>query len=137
MHGIFPELPKTYYQLTCDLPMYASQAEAKVQTELLTLSEAQQIAIKRSGQTQPSNILHVQMDGQFVLGWIFLMLCCGFDHVQPCRGLYLYARTLGPFYRIVIRDKDESGKVMAVSSGFTVPAMGLMHCDSLEIFTRG
>lgn len=26
---------------------------------------------------------------------------------------------------------------MAVSSGFTVPAMGLMHCDSLEIFTRG
>ena len=53
------------------------------------------------------------------------------------RGLYLYARTLGPFYRIVIRDKDENGRVMAVSSGFTVPAMGLMHCDSLEIFTRG
>ena len=55
----------------------------------------------------------------------------------PYRGLYLYARTLGPFYRIVIRDKDENGRVMAVSSGFTVPAMGLMHCDSLEIFTRG
>jgi hypothetical protein len=53
------------------------------------------------------------------------------------RGLYLYARMLGPFYRIVIRDKDENGRVMAVSSGFTVPAMGLMHCDSLEIFTRG
>ncbi len=47
------------------------------------------------------------------------------------------ARTLGPFYRIVIRDRDEDGPIMAVSSGFTVPAMGLMHCDSLEIFTRG
>jgi hypothetical protein len=28
-------------------------------------------------------------------------------------------------------------QVLAVSSGFTVPAMGLMHCDSLQIFTRG
>lgn len=53
------------------------------------------------------------------------------------RGLFLNARTLGPFYRIVIRDRDEEGPILAVSSGFTVPAMGLMHCDSLEIFTRG
>ena len=77
----------------------------------------------------------------------FLALVCGVLGMSrvslyvislcSCRGLYLYARTLGPFYRIVIRDKDENGKVMAVSSGFTVPAMGLMHCDSLEIFTRG
>lgn len=59
------------------------------------------------------------------------------QQIAAKRGLYLYARTLGPFYRIVIRDKDENGRVMAVSSGFTVPAMGLMHCDSLEIFTRG
>ncbi|KAK9904887.1 hypothetical protein WJX75_004873 [Coccomyxa subellipsoidea] len=62
------------------------------------------------------------------------------DEVQSIaarRGLYLNARTLGPLYRIVIRDRDEEGPVLAVSSGFTVPAMGLMHCDSLQIFTRG
>jgi hypothetical protein len=47
------------------------------------------------------------------------------------------AHTLGPFYRIEVRDRDEKGPVLAVSSGFTVPAMGLMHCDSLQIFTRG
>ncbi len=54
-----------------------------------------------------------------------------------CRGLYLNARTLGPMYRIVIRDRNEDGPILAVSFGFTVPAMGLMHCDSLQIFTRG
>ena len=56
------------------------------------------------------------------------------------RGLSLTLKTLGPFYRIVIRDGApgaEPGAILAVSSGFTVPAMGLMHCDSLEIFTRG
>ncbi|BDA49623.1 hypothetical protein COCOBI_14-2430 [Coccomyxa sp. Obi] len=62
------------------------------------------------------------------------------DEVQSIaarRGLYLNARTLGPMYRIVIRDRNEDGPILAVSSGFTVPAMGLMHCDSLQIFTRG
>ena len=49
----------------------------------------------------------------------------------------MLARTLGPFYRITIRDRDAEGQILAVSSGFTVPAMGLMHCDSLQIFTRG
>ena len=39
--------PLYHSQLACDPPMYASQAEANVQTELLTLSEAQQIAVKR------------------------------------------------------------------------------------------
>ena len=59
--------------------------------------------------------------------------------MRACRGLALTLKTLGPFYRIVIRDAPggEPGAVLAVSSGFTVPAMGLMHCDSLEIFTRG
>ena len=47
------------------------------------------------------------------------------------------ASTLGPFYRITIRDRSAEGPILAVSSGFTVPAMGLMHCDSLQIFTRG
>ena len=58
---------------------------------------------------------------------------------RVCRGLALTLKTLGPFYRIVIRDAPggEPGAILAVSSGFTVPAMGLMHCDSLEIFTRG
>lgn len=62
------------------------------------------------------------------------------DEVQSIaarRGLYLNARMLGPLYRILIRDRNEEGPILAVSSGFTVPAMGLMHCDSLQIFTRG
>ncbi|KAK9838153.1 hypothetical protein WJX81_004628 [Elliptochloris bilobata] len=66
-----------------------------------------------------------------------------FEEVQEIaarRGLALTLKTLGPFYRVVIRDGAPGGVlgvVLAVSSGFTVPAMGLMHCDSLEIFTRG
>ena len=67
------------------------------------------------------------------------MPCTTSQEHRVCRGLALTLKTLGPFYRIVIRDAPggEPGAVLAVSSGFTVPAMGLMHCDSLEIFTRG
>ena len=46
---IFAELPHLYKDndRAYDIPIFASQAEAKVQSELLTLSEAQQIAAKR------------------------------------------------------------------------------------------
>ena len=31
----------------------------------------------------------------------------------------------------------ERGQVLGVTSGFVVPLVGLMHCDTLQIFTRG
>lgn len=73
-------------------------------------------------------------------------------------------KVLGPFYRIVCRDTAASsssgsgrapssaeraaeeaaagvggrGCVLAVTSGFLVPPpLGLMHCDTLQVFTKG
>ncbi|KAL4420811.1 hypothetical protein ABPG75_010467 [Micractinium tetrahymenae] len=88
-----------------------------------------------------------------------------FEEVQTIareRGLEISVKTLGPFYRIVCRDAVErqpdvrrassleraaaeagegvggSGRVLAVTSGFLVPPpLGLMHCDTLQVFTRG
>ena len=37
----------------------------------------------------------------------------------------------------MIRDGDEKGPILAVTSGFTVQPLGLMHCDTLQIFTKG
>lgn len=79
-----------------------------------------------------------------------------------CRGLEISVKTLGPFYRIVCRDAQAPaassrppssaeraaeeaaagvggrGRVLAVTSGFVVPApLGLMHCDTLQVFTQG
>ncbi|KAI3430689.1 hypothetical protein D9Q98_005278 [Chlorella vulgaris] len=84
--------------------------------------------------------------------------------IAQLRGLELSIRTLGPFYRIVCRDAAPasrskgrrapssaeraaeeaaagvggSGRVLAVTSGFVVPQpVGLMHCDTLQVFTKG
>lgn len=72
-------------------------------------------------------------------------------------------KSLGPFYRVVCRDAtalspaaagriptsaeiaaEEAGagvggpgRVLAVTSGFVVPPLRLMHCDMLQVFTRG
>ena len=77
------------------------------------------------------------------------------------RGLDISLKTLGPAYRIVCRQieqpssiseerSDEGGramgdgvkgdgaKVLAVTSGFVVPPpFALMHCDMLQVFTKG
>lgn len=53
------------------------------------------------------------------------------------RGLHLSASELGPFYRIVCRERDEDGPIVGLTTGFVAPAFGLMHCDTLQVFTRG
>ena len=54
------------------------------------------------------------------------------------RGLHLTVRQLGPAYRIVCRDGKSSSQqtILGVTSGFIVPMLGLMHCDTLQIFTK-
>ena len=32
---------------------------------------------------------------------------------------------------------DEGGRILGVTSGFLLTPLGLMHCDMLQIFTRG
>ncbi|KXZ46136.1 hypothetical protein GPECTOR_46g205 [Gonium pectorale] len=44
---------------------------------------------------------------------------------------------LGPFYRIVCRDGDDQGSILGIANGFVAPLFGLMHCDTMQIFTRG
>ena len=47
-------------------------------------------------------------------------------------------RTLGPGFRVVVRDRDERGPVLAVTEGWVLPPpLRLMHCDTLQIFTAG
>lgn len=46
-------------------------------------------------------------------------------------------KTLGPAYRITCRDGGKGGQILAVTNGFVIPFLGLMHCDTLQIFTRG
>lgn len=58
-------------------------------------------------------------------------------HVRTCRDLHISLKTIGPAYRIVCRDHSESGPILAVTSGFLIPFLGLMHCDMLQIFTKG
>jgi hypothetical protein len=53
------------------------------------------------------------------------------------RGFALHRRTLGPFYRIVCREGGEDGRILGVTAGFVAPPFGLVHCDTLQIFTRG
>ena len=48
----------------------------------------------------------------------------------------LTLKALGPAYRIVCRDA-RSGKVLGVTSGFVVSPLRLMHCDALQVFTKG
>eukprot|EP00775_Hariotina_reticulata_P011133 gene11133-11286_t len=63
-----------------------------------------------------------------------------FEEVQQLaanRGLHISLKTLGPGYRIICRDGGEGGKILGVTSGFVAPLFGLMHCDTLQIFTKG
>ncbi|KAG1674713.1 hypothetical protein FOA52_013548 [Chlamydomonas sp. UWO 241] len=61
------------------------------------------------------------------------------------RGLSITLATLGPGYRIECREAAGSGssgggdgKLLAVTNGFVVPPpFGLMHCDTLQVFTKG
>ncbi|KAF5828350.1 hypothetical protein DUNSADRAFT_17749 [Dunaliella salina] len=52
-------------------------------------------------------------------------------------GLSISVKDLGPFYRIVCREGDEKGRILALTTGFVAPLFGLMHCDTLQVFTRG
>lgn len=63
-----------------------------------------------------------------------------FTEVQKAavsRGLHIGVKDLGPFYRVVCREGNENGKIWAVTSGFVVPPLKFMHCDTLQIFTKG
>ena len=53
------------------------------------------------------------------------------------RGLHLSVKDLGPLYRIVCREGNEDGKILGITNGFVAPLLGLMHCDTLQVFTRG
>ncbi|GIL78233.1 hypothetical protein Vretimale_7607 [Volvox reticuliferus] len=53
------------------------------------------------------------------------------------RGLAVSVKELGPFYRIVCRDGSEDGEILGFTNGFVAPWFGIMHCDTLQIFTRG
>jgi hypothetical protein len=58
--------------------------------------------------------------------------------IAKSRGLSLYLRTLGPVYRVVCRDgSGEAGRILAVTTGFVAPPLGIMHCDTLQVFTAG
>ena len=37
----------------------------------------------------------------------------------------------------VLAAGGEEGRVLGVTNGFVAPWFGLMHCDTLQIFTRG
>uniref|UniRef100_A0A7S3QNX9 Uncharacterized protein n=2 Tax=Dunaliella tertiolecta TaxID=3047 RepID=A0A7S3QNX9_DUNTE len=52
-------------------------------------------------------------------------------------GLSITVKDLGPFYRIVCREGNEEGRILALTTGFVAPLFGLMHCDTLQVFTRG
>lgn len=52
-----------------------------------------------------------------------------------CRGLEVSVKELGPAYRVACRDRA-SGRVLGVTSGFIVPLLGLMHCDTLQVHSR-
>jgi hypothetical protein len=32
---------------------------------------------------------------------------------------------------------DENGPILGATDGFVAPAFGLMHCDTLQVFTKG
>ncbi|GLC38882.1 hypothetical protein PLESTB_001714300 [Pleodorina starrii] len=54
------------------------------------------------------------------------------------RGLELSVKDLGPFYRVVCRNGGADGQILGVTNGFVAPWFGgIMHCDMLQIFTRG
>ncbi|KAF8073148.1 ASPSCR1 [Scenedesmus sp. PABB004] len=57
--------------------------------------------------------------------------------IAAARGLHLSLKTLGPFYRITLRDGGAAGRVLGTTDGFVAPAFGLMHCDTLQVFARG
>ncbi|DBB07900.1 hypothetical protein WJX82_003406 [Trebouxia sp. C0006] len=51
------------------------------------------------------------------------------------RGMHLRLQTLGPVYRIVCRDGDAAGPILAKTNGFVLPLLKLMHCDTMQVFT--
>lgn len=55
--------------------------------------------------------------------------------IAQMRGMYLGLKTLGPVYRIVCRDGNSTGAVLATTSGFVLPTFKLMHCDTMQVFT--
>lgn len=63
-----------------------------------------------------------------------------FDEVAEAatrRGLHLSLEEFGLLYRIICREENETGKVLGMTNGFVAPLFGLMHCDTLQVFTRG
>ncbi|PNH08069.1 hypothetical protein TSOC_005422, partial [Tetrabaena socialis] len=52
------------------------------------------------------------------------------------RGLELTVKDFGPFYRVVCRDSSDD-RVLGVTTGFVAPLVGIMHCDTLQVFTSG
>jgi hypothetical protein len=63
-----------------------------------------------------------------------------FEEVQTIalsKNIDLSLKTIGPFYRIVCRDTSSPDTILAMTNGFLMTPLRLMHCDTLQIFTRG
>eukprot|EP00879_Flechtneria_rotunda_P018131 GHRR01019013.1.p1 GENE.GHRR01019013.1~~GHRR01019013.1.p1 ORF type:complete len:156 (+),score=27.14 GHRR01019013.1:208-675(+) len=59
------------------------------------------------------------------------------QQIAAARGLHITLKMLGPAYRIVCRDGGTKGPIVGVTAGFVAPLFGLMHCDMLQIVSRG
>ena len=123
---------------------------------LVTLEEVQRIARSRCGTGRKIQLGVYSLSVSLLLERPCCCCCCSLF-----RNLEITLKTLGPFYRIVCRDaasnasasssssgrdsdgswssSEGEGRVLAVTSGFVVPPPlgGLMHCDMLQVFTRG
>lgn len=56
--------------------------------------------------------------------------------IASSRGFYLNVRKWGFIYTVTCNDGGPDGKLVGISSGFTAAPFGLMHCDSLRVYTR-
>eukprot|EP00892_Ulva_mutabilis_P003272 jgi/Ulvmu1/1316/UM011_0044.1 len=52
------------------------------------------------------------------------------------RGISLTVKDLGPLYRISCR-RDSDGIILATTNGWINPLPRFMHCETLQVFTRG
>lgn len=103
-------------------------AHATPPSDLITLAEVQDIAIKR----------YVRMCGVRMCAFLSHRHLTTPSTTAIARGTSITVKTLGPVYRIVCRDGNESGPILGVTNGFLLPPpLGLMHCDTLQIFTKG
>eukprot|EP01025_Chloroclados_australasicus_P003932 TRINITY_DN10939_c1_g1_i8.p3 TRINITY_DN10939_c1_g1~~TRINITY_DN10939_c1_g1_i8.p3 ORF type:complete len:238 (-),score=22.34 TRINITY_DN10939_c1_g1_i8:1414-2127(-) len=52
------------------------------------------------------------------------------------KDLEIYVRRLGPFYRVICRDKVGDQQILALSTGFIIPFVNILHGERLEVLVR-